>query len=135
MRENSLENHIDLRIDVVSEEKMLIAYENTDIFVYTMYVPPPRNGFGFSIGVFEAMAAGLPVVLCRTTTSTEVLSDGKNALFVDPMSPKQITEKVKLLVDDPALYTKIASAGQKLVKEELTWDNYAKKFIAAVSSV
>ena len=133
IKENDLEKSINFQLKGVSEEGLRQAYEETDVFVYAMYNPPPRDGFGFSIGVFEAMAAGLPVVLCQTTTSVEVLEDKKSALFVDPMSPRQIAEKIKFLVDNPALYQKIASAGQKLVKNELTWDKYADRFLRAVS--
>lgn len=132
IRESGTENHIDFRLKGVSEEELREAYGESDVFVYAMYNPPPRNGFGFSIGVFEAMAAGLPVILCNTTTSAEVLEDGESALFVDPMSPEQIAEKVKLLVDDPAFYKNIALAGQKIVKEELAWDRYVEKFLKIV---
>lgn len=133
IRDNGLENKIDLRLKGVSEEELLESYEKTDVFVYAMYVPPPRDGFGFSIGVFEAMAAGLPVVLCSTTTSTEVLEDKKSALFVNPMSPKEIAEKIKMLVDDPVFCESVARAGQELVKNELTWDKYAERFLETIT--
>ncbi len=77
------------------------------------------------------MAAGLPVILCRTTTSTEVLEDGKIALFVNPISPEQIAEKVKHLVDNPADYFRIASAGQKFVKENMSWEKFAEETLRA----
>jgi glycosyltransferase involved in cell wall biosynthesis len=133
VKENSLENFVTFNFQGVSEKGLKDAYHESDLFVYAMYLPPPRNGFGFSIGVFEAMAAGLPVVLCRTTTSTEVLEDGKTALFVDPMSPEQIAEKVKFLIDNPKYYFEIASAGQKFVKENLTWENYVKGLFSLIS--
>jgi glycosyltransferase involved in cell wall biosynthesis len=129
IRDNNLAAAVDLRFKGVPEDGLRAAYRESDVFSYAMYVPPPRNGFGFSIGVFEAMAAGVPVVLCRTTTSTEVLEDMKTALFVDPMSPKQIAQKVKFLVDNPKVYFAIASAGQKFVKENLTWEKYAKEML------
>ena len=77
------------------------------------------------------MAAGLPVILCHTTTSTEVLEDGKTALFVDPISPEQIAEKVKHLIDNPADYFRIASAGQKFVKENMSWEKFAEETLRA----
>lgn len=134
IKDNNMEKFIDIRFKGVSEEGLRAAYRESDVFVYAVYLPPPRKGFGFSMGVFEAMAAGLPVVLCRTTTSTEVLTDEKTALFVDPVSPRQIAEKVKFLVDNPGKYSAIASAGQKLVKESLTWEKYAEKFLLALTA-
>lgn len=133
IKEKNLENYVDMRLRGVSEEGLREAYRAADVFVFAMYNPPPRGGFGFSIGVFEAMAAGLPVVLCRATTSTEVLEDGKSALFVDPMNPRQIAEKIKSLADDSAFYENVARAGQKIVKEELTWDKYTERFLSAIA--
>lgn len=134
IKDNNLEKEIDLRLKGIPEQGLLDAYKNTDVFIYMNYLPFPRNGFGFSIAVFEAMAAGLPVVLCRTTTSIEVLEDGKSALFVDPMSPKQIADKVEFLIKNPDKYGSIAAAGQRLVKENLTWDNYTKGMLDLIGA-
>lgn len=127
--EHKLGEYITFNFSGVSEDGLRNAYEESDVFVYAMYLPPPRNGFGFSIGVFEAMAAGLPLIICRTTTSTEVLEDGNTALFFNPMSPDEIAEKIKLLIDYPEQYSKIASAGQKFVKEQLSWGKYSEKVL------
>lgn len=135
VKNNRLEDFVTFNFNGVSEEGLRNVYNECDVFVYAMYVPPPRNGFGFSIGVFEAMAAGLPVILCHTTTSTEVLKDGETALFIGPMSPEQIAEKVRFLLDNPEIYQTIAAAGQKLVKEELTWGKYTERFLNIVSSL
>ncbi len=134
IKENNLEPAIDIRFEGVSEEGLRNAYKESDVFVYSVYVPAPRNGFGFSIGVFEAMAAGLPVVLCRTTTSTEVLEDRKTALFVDPMSPAQIADKIAYLIDNPKQYQSIALAGQKFVKENLTWEKYTNEILNLIKN-
>jgi glycosyltransferase involved in cell wall biosynthesis len=134
VEKNELKEFIEFNFGGASEEGLREAYRKSDIFVYAMYVPPPRNGYTLSIGVFEAMAAGLPVILCNTTASVEVLEDGKTALFVDPLSPEQIAEKAKFLVDNPERYFEIASAGQKFVKENLTWDKYARGVLKLIES-
>lgn len=131
VRENKLEDIVTFHFEGADHEGIIHALREAHVFVYAVYLPPPRDGFGFSIAVIEAIAAGLPVVICRTTTSQEVLKDGETALFVDPMSPEDIAAKVKLLVDHPDQYEKIAAAGQKLVKERLTWDAYARQVLDA----
>ena len=88
-----------------------------------------QTGYKGRIGVFEAMAAGLPVVLCRTTASTEVLKDGENAFFVDPQNPEEIALKIKLLIDKPDIYKIVATNGQNLVREKLTWSKYTGKLL------
>ena len=126
VEENNLEDHVKFMFEGASEAELREAFKNSDIFAYPVYLPPPRNGFGFSIGALEAVAAGLPLIICHTTTSSEVLEDGKTALFVNPMSPDQIAEKVKLLINHPEKYKKIAERGQNFVKNEMTWDKYTK---------
>ncbi len=134
VRENNLEHFVRLKFEGANEAKLKDAFKESDVFVYAVYLPPPRDGFGFSIAVMEAIASGLPLIMCRTTTSMEVLHDGETALFVDPMSPTQIAEKIKMLVDDPKLYDRIARTGQELVKKEFSWENYAKKILDIATS-
>ncbi len=129
VEENKLEDHIEFNFKGVSEEGLREAYQKNNFFIYPMYLPLPRNGFGFSIGVFEAMASGLLLIISRKTTSTEVLEDGKHALFVDPENSKQIAEKIKYIADQPDLYKKIATAGQEFVKQSLTWEKYAQSLL------
>lgn len=123
---------VDISFSGVSEEGLKAAYRESDFFVYPMYVPPPRDGFGFSIGVFEAMAAGLPVILCRTTASTEVLKDGESAFFVDPESPGQIAEKIKFAIANPDRCREIAEQGQKIVQNDLTWEQYVSGLLSLI---
>jgi len=115
-----------------SERELQEAFRHSQIFIYPVYLPPPRNGFGFSIGALEAIAAGLPLIICRTTTSSEVLKDGETALFVDPQAPNQIAEKVKFLIDHPTQYARIALAGQNFVKREMTWGQYADTLLQSL---
>lgn len=129
VEKNDLKKFVTLQFEGVHHEELMEAFKESDIFVYAVYLPPPRHGFGFSIAVLEAIAAGLPVILCNTTTSEEVLSDGETALFVRPMSPHDIAEKVKFLVDNPDVYMKIAEAGQKLVKENFSLEKYAQNIL------
>ena len=65
------------------------------------------------------MAAGIPTVISRKIDSVEVLKDGKTAMFVDPMSPDQIAERIGWLVEHPKAYTTIAAEGRSLLKRFL----------------
>jgi glycosyltransferase involved in cell wall biosynthesis len=116
----------------VPHDELRKAFFETDVFPYPMYLPFPRNGFGFSIGVFEAMAAGLPVILCDTTTSTEVLKDGETALFVHPMDPRGIADQAKKLIASPKLYASIAHTAQDFVKSVLTWESYTDQALRLI---
>ncbi len=120
-----LRDYVDLMFDGVDADGLRNAYRNSNVFVLPIYLPPPRNGYGWGLTNFEAMASGLPLVICNTSTATEVLRDGENALFVDPESPEQIAGKIKYLFSDPAIYDRVSSAGQDFVKKNVSWDKYA----------
>lgn len=127
IRENNLEKFVEIRFSGVSEKELAGLYQDSDIFIQAVYVPPPGH-HGWGLVNFEAMAAGLPVILCRASTATEVLIDGVSAFFVDPLSPRQIAEKVKLCIDHPDIYAKVAKSGQD-VAQSMTWEKYSKEIL------
>jgi glycosyltransferase involved in cell wall biosynthesis len=79
------------------------------------------------------MAAGTPTIVCRAIDVVEALKDGETALFVDPLSPEDIAEKISSAVRDPALYRKIAVAGQEFVKRNMSWEKYAAEMLVEFS--
>jgi len=126
--ENHLEKNTDLHFDGVPEAELSRVYQKADMFVQAVYVPPPGH-HGWGLVNFEAMAAGLAVVICRASTATEVLHDGEDVLLVDPLAPEQIAEKIKFCVDHPNQYRKIAEAGQAVARG-MRWENYAEGMLA-----
>lgn len=122
-----LEQFIDFRFGGLTEGELRTAYKTSDFFVQAVYVTPPGH-HGWGIVNFEGMAAGLPVILCRSATATEVLKDGTNAFFVDPMRPEQIAEKVKMCIEHPDIYGKVARAGQEIARG-MTWEKYSEEMI------
>jgi len=126
----NLEKRVNFVFDGVSEAKLRETYSKSDVFVQAVYVPPPSH-HGWGLVNFEAMAAGLPLVLCKSSTATEVLTDGENYLGVQPLSPEQIAQQIKKIIDDPGLYFKIASNGQGFVKDNLSWEKYGRDMLKA----
>jgi len=127
VRDNKLEDAVELNFNGVSEDELVRCYRDADIFVQAVYVPPPGH-HGWGLVNFEAMAAGIPVVVCRSSTATEILTDGKDVLLVDPLSPEQIAEQVQKLVDDPELYKSIAEAGQNVARG-MSWERYGEEML------
>ena len=118
--------YVELNFEGVSEADIVRMFRESDVFVQTVYSPPPSH-HGWGLVNFEAMAAGVPVVLVGSATATEVLKDGENALFFEPMNALQVAEKVKFLIDNPDAYQRIAEAGQLYVKEHQSWKRYAEE--------
>ncbi|GEM_PF-2236891 len=119
--------YVSLNFDGLDEPGLLKAFYDADIFIF------PNHIEIWGLAAFEAMAAGLPLVVSNVTSVAEVLTDGENALFVDPLHPDQIADKIEQLMSDEKFYLRIARDGQKFTKENISWDAYAKGFLKIAS--
>ncbi len=124
-----VEREVQFNFEGVSEQGLREAYRTSDVFLLTAHVPPPQ-GYGWGSVAFEAAASGLPVVLNRETGAAHVLTDGENALFASPGKPEEYASQVAHLLKDHAFYRRIAEEGQRFVRENLSWERYAKEMVA-----
>lgn len=128
-RDVGMEPYVDFRWGGATEEELQDAYRASDVYVVVTHLPPPRNGYSWGLAVLEGIAAGLPAIITNTNDIKEALRHNETALFVDPYAPDQIAEQVRFLLDNPKDYERIATAGQKLVKEHMAWDVYAAGYL------
>jgi len=70
----------------------------TDIFVLPSVYPEP-----FGMIVIEAMLAGKPVIATSHGGPIELIEDGKEGFLVKPNEPKQLAEKITVLIKSPSL--------------------------------
>lgn len=124
-----VEQEVQFNFDGVSEQGLRDAYRTSDVFLLTAHVPPPQ-GYGWGSAAFEAAAAGLPVVLNRETGAAHILTDNGNALFASPGKPEEYTSQIARLLTGHTLYARIAEEGQRFVRENLSWERYAKEMLA-----
>lgn len=75
---------------------------------------PPSDGFPQS--VFEAFACGTPCIVSNLDRYKEFLTDGENALFIEPV-PAAIADACLRILQNGELATKLRSNGLATVKE------------------
>ena len=119
VREEGVEEYIERRYEGANDKELLRAYRESSIYVF------PNHVRIWGMAAFEGMSAGLPLIVSRVTSVAELLQDGENALFVDCLRPDQIADQVLRLIGDPELYRRLGEAGQRFVKENLSWERYA----------
>jgi glycosyltransferase involved in cell wall biosynthesis len=68
-------------------------------------IPSRAEAFGFV--ALESMAVGLPVIASNTGGLAEVIRDGVDGFLVPPGDAQAISEKLALLLRDPALRTRM----------------------------
>lgn len=103
----------------VSEGDLLTHYSSHDIFVF------PNHLQSWGLAVFEAMATGMPVIVSKTAGPSEVLTDGENALLVEPKSPQSIAEALRHLAESSELFQKLSKNGRMFVEKNMSWETYA----------
>jgi glycosyltransferase involved in cell wall biosynthesis len=115
----SLHEVVTLRFESVSEADLTKAYQRTDALVFAN----DRQTWG--LAPLEAMAKGVPVIVSRGAGVHEVLTDGDNALLVDPAHPEQIAQAILRLLESDDLRGRLGEAGRRLVLERFTSRHYA----------
>ena len=81
----------------VSHEKIPEYMASADVFVL------PSLSEGFGMAVVEAMAMGLPVIASRVGGLPWIIRDGENGFLVEPRNPRDIAEKITLLLTNDNL--------------------------------
>lgn len=101
----------------VSDSELRALYERAHCFVY------PSLYEGFGLPPLEAMACGCPVIVSDAASLKEVC--GAAALYCDPMSHKDIADKIGLLLTDEALREKLCGMG-RLRAARFLWTDTAR---------
>lgn len=95
-------------------------YARADVVVVPSTV---KEALGFVI--LEAMAAKTPVVASNIGGIPNIVKDGKTGFLVRPRSPKEIAEKVNLILGNEKLRNAMGERCLKLIAEKFTWEKAA----------
>jgi len=77
---------------------------------------------------FEYWACGRPAILPRLPALEEVAQDGETALFYRPGDAGDLASKIRRLLEEPELRTRLGQNGLALVKERYEWSRLAEQF-------
>lgn len=101
----------------------------TDIFS----LPSWNESFG--VVYIEAMACGKPVIACQGEGIEDVIEDGVNGVLVKPKDVDDLTNKIEMLIVEPAKANKIGERARKLVLDKYTWKENARKTVTLYKEV
>ena len=104
-------------------------YAASDLFVFpTLYEP-------FGLVITEALASGLPVIVSEFAGATDIMNDECEGLLLkNPTNPKEIAEKVNVLVEDENLRKQMSRNARKTA-EKYSWDEVARKILEIYEEV
>lgn len=87
----------------------------------------------FGMVAIEAMACGTPAVVTEWAGLSDFLTDGQDALVVDPLNTKALAEAILQLLKDKPLYEEIARKGYEKAYSVFTWERIAESTLKIIS--
>lgn len=91
------------------------------------HMPAPNHNVGHSIKSYEYLGYGLPMVMTEFGLWKQDFE--KCALFFNPKNPKDIANKINLLVENPLMRESLGNHGRKLIEDKYNWGIESKKLI------
>jgi glycosyltransferase involved in cell wall biosynthesis len=107
----------------VAEREMAGYYSAADALVYL------AENQSWGLGVFEAMACNLPVIVSRGCGAHEVLEHRRTAMLVSPRDHDALAHAIEDLARDPALGRTITRTARWSVLQQLTWEAYTENML------
>jgi glycosyltransferase involved in cell wall biosynthesis len=96
------------------------AFKSADLFAM------PSLSEGLPVALLEAMARGLPIVVSRVGGVPEVVTDGTDAVLVEPGDPVVLAERLGELVEDPERRRELGEAAAARAKRLADDDAYGR---------
>jgi glycosyltransferase involved in cell wall biosynthesis len=115
----------------ISQDNLPKVYAACDLFV----LPSVSRLEAFGIVALEAMATGKPVVVADIPGVREVIEDGREGLLADPVNPQDLAEKMRRLVEDPALREEMGRRGREKVLASFTTEKVADRILDVYADV
>jgi glycosyltransferase involved in cell wall biosynthesis len=95
------------------------AYEDADVFIF------PSRAEGSARVVYEAMAAGLPVLTTRQAGS--VVTDGVDGILIEAGDRNALLIGLERLFDNPDETRRMATNARQTIEERYTWAEYRRR--------
>jgi glycosyltransferase involved in cell wall biosynthesis len=105
----------------VDRDKIHLEFQSADLFVL------PTLAEGSAESVYEALAAGLPVITTKSAGS--VVRDGIEGRIVPERDPEALAEAIRELTEDRALRDRMAVAARERARD-FTWERYGERLLA-----
>jgi glycogen synthase len=105
----------------VPREEIPVVLGQYDVYLFTSIWPEPM-----ARSVMEAMAAGLLVIGTEVGGQSEMIHNCQNALTFKAGDGLELADRIKTILDNKALGTQLARAGQEMVLERFTLDRMAE---------
>ncbi len=103
-----------------SDEELAEVYAACDVFLF-----PAQITWG--LAVVEAMASEKPVIVSNKCGVSEIIQNNVNGVVAEHANPQKLATQVERLMNNSQLRAELGRNAAKYVKNNLSWEMYAKK--------
>lgn len=89
----------------------------------------------FGLTLIEAAACGLPIVATQDGGPRDIIENCHNGFLINPLDNHDISEKIKSLLQDSALWSQCSAAGLSGVREHYSWDAHANRYFIVIDPI
>ncbi len=107
-------------IENISDARLREMYSRSSAVLFAAI----NEDYGFI--PLESMSSSKPIISVNEGGPTETIVDGKTGFLIN--SPAQMAEKMKFIVEHPALAEKMGKDGRRRVEQKYSWDAFFEKF-------
>ncbi|MDD5527395.1 MAG: glycosyltransferase family 4 protein [Patescibacteria group bacterium] len=108
-----------------SDKELPKKYQQADCLV----LPSVNRGEAFGIVLLEAMASGIPVIATDLPGVRKVFTDGAEGLLAKPGDARDLQNKIKFLMENPAKRQAMGEAARELAEEKYSRNKISDKLI------
>jgi glycosyltransferase involved in cell wall biosynthesis len=114
-----------------SPDELPEYYSACDVLV----LPSVTRLEAFGLVILEALASGKPVITSDMPGMREVIIDGVDGFLAEPLDAHDISEKLRMLLEDDELRKRFGANGRMKVEERFTWARVTKQTEDAYTKV
>jgi phosphatidylinositol alpha-1,6-mannosyltransferase len=119
----------------IPEAELNLHYNLADVVVMPNIATEGGDIEGFGMVFLEASAAGKPVIGGRSGGTADAVEDGVTGYLVRSEDDKELVEKLRQLLTDEELRTRMGAAGLRRVQTEFAWEPRAAKLISITANI
>lgn len=97
-------------LGAINEEAVRRELEDASIFALASHSEP------LGVAIMEAMAMRMPVVVTNAGGVPELVNDGVDGVMVTPQEPRQLADKLIMILKNPDLAAQIGSRGRSKIE-------------------
>ena len=90
---------------------------------------------GVPKSLIEACAIGRPIITTNSIGCKDTVEDGVNGFLIPVKDSEALAEKLRVLIEDPALRQKMGEASRRIAERDFSIDDVVKKHLEVYSSL